>query len=170
MAALLVGRFFCGHICPMGTTLDILEGRLVTGKRPSVKNNSYESTQRYRRWKYFGLIAILASASTGVSLVYWGPLSLITRFYGLVVYPVLLLTADWILQVTGPWLARTPFSSLNYMQIPERVFSTGVFVFLLFFGITIMGYAQPRFWCRNLCPAGALMGLFSSALDQAQGQ
>jgi MauM/NapG family ferredoxin protein len=161
-AAVFLGRFFCGHICPMGTTLDILQSALVSRKKPSVKNNSYESTQRYRKWKYLGLIAILASAFTGVSLVYWGsPLSLVTRFYGLVVYPVLLLTADWILQITGPLLASTPFSSLNYLQIPERVFATGAFVFLLFLGITILGYAQPRFWCRNLCPAGALMGLFS---------
>ena len=146
----------------MGTTLDILEKLLGRRKRSTTKNNTYESTQQYRKWKYLVLLAIIAAALTGVSLVHWGsPLSLVTRFYGLVIYPVLLSAADGILQLTGPALSRTPFASLNYLQISERVFTTSAFVFLLFVGITILGYVQPRFWCRNLCPAGGLIGLFS---------
>src|SRR5271157_1037590 len=78
-AALLIGRFYCGHICPMGTTLDILEKLLGRRKRSTTKNNTYESTQRYRKWKYLVLLAIIAAALTGVSLVQWGsPLSLVT--------------------------------------------------------------------------------------------
>ena len=162
VAALLIGRFYCGHICPMGTTLDILEKLLGRRKRSSTKNNTYESTQRYRKWKYLVLLTIIAAALTGVSIVHWGsPLSLVTRFYGLVIYPVLLSAVDGILQWTGPALSGTRFASLNYLQISERVFSTGAFVLLLFVGITILGYVQPRFWCRNLCPAGGLIGLFS---------
>jgi len=162
VAALFIGRFFCGHVCPMGTTLDILQSPLISRKKPSNKNNTYEATQRYRVWKYVGLLAVLASALSSVSLVYWGsPLSLITRFYGLVVYPLVLMAADLTLQLVTPLLAWTPFTSLSYVQVSEKVFRTGAFVLLLFTGFTLMAYTQPRFWCRNLCPAGALMGFFS---------
>src|SRR5208337_2908535 len=41
VAALLIGRFYCGHICPMGTTLDILDGLLGPRKRSSRRNNTY---------------------------------------------------------------------------------------------------------------------------------
>ncbi len=164
IAALFLGRIFCGHICPMGVTLDILHWLFGSRQRLTPKNNSFESTQYHRKWKYLVLIAIIAAALTGVSLVHLGsPLSLITRFYGLVIYPVFLIAADLLLQIGGPLLSRTPFASLNYLQISERVFATTGFVFLLFAGITVLNYIQPRFWCRNLCPAGALIGLCSKA-------
>ncbi len=159
-AALLCGRIFCGHICPMGTTLDIGQSPITRKRRPSTKTNSYEATSRYRAWKYAALAVILAAALGGVSLLFLGsPLSLVTRFYGLVLYPMLLLLGDVGIQVVAPDLDAFP--SLAYLQIPQKVFATNLFVAILFVGVAALAYVQPRFWCRNLCPAGALLGLFS---------
>lgn len=160
----LMGRFFCGHICPMGTTLDILRVPIGPKRKPSVKRNSYEATMRFRSWKYLGLAGILAAALGGISLVYFGsPLSLVTRFYGLVLYPLLLLSGDSAFQWVRPLLSDSWLPGVAYIQIPQKVFATNLFVAALFISLAALAYAQPRFWCRNLCPAGALMGLCSKS-------
>lgn len=160
LSALVLGRFFCGHICPMGTASDILQQSLIPKRKQSGKSGSYEASSHYRGWKYLGLVVILASAAGGVSLVYVGsPLSLVTRFFGLVLYPLTLILGDLALAWGTPLAVVYP--DLMYVQFPHKVFATNAFVCLLFIGIMVLAYVQPRFWCRNLCPAGALMGLFS---------
>ncbi len=162
LLALVLGRVFCGHICPMGTTLDILQSPLKPVRRQTVKNNSYESAGRYRGWKYVILAVILAAAVGGVSLVFVGsPLSLVTRLYALAFHPVFLLAADSGLAWIAPLIDRIASTELAYLTIGNRVFATHVFVAAFFAGLTALAYASPRFWCRNLCPAGALLSLFS---------
>jgi MauM/NapG family ferredoxin protein len=161
IAVLFLGRFFCGHICPMGSTLDALEV-LVQRKKVKAKGGSYESNARFRSWKYLGLLGILGAAVSGVSLVFIGsPISLVTRLYGLVLDPVLLLLGDAGLMFVAPLASKAGFPNLAYMNIVPRFFATNFFVFLMFVAIIGLAYIQPRFWCRNLCPAGALMGVFS---------
>jgi MauM/NapG family ferredoxin protein len=161
-AAALVGRVFCGHICPMGTTIDLLQIPVGPRRKPSAKNNSYEATERFRSWKYLALAVVLAAALGGVSILFVGsPLSLATRFYGLVVHPLLLLLGDSGLDLAASWLPTWLSSDFTYVQIGGRAFATNVFVGLLFVAVVALAYVQPRFWCRNLCPAGALMGLLS---------
>jgi MauM/NapG family ferredoxin protein len=160
-AVMLLGRFFCGHICPMGTTLDALQ-ILVPHKRATTKNSAYENTKRFRHWKYLGLLGILGAAVGGSSLVFLGsPLSWVTRMYSLVLHPTLIFLGELGLQFTAPLASKAGFHSLLYADITPRFFATNVFVFVFFAALVGLAYAQPRFWCRNLCPAGALMGLFS---------
>lgn len=161
-STLLVGRLFCGHVCPMGTTLDLLEGSLGPKLKMSVKNSAYEATAKYRKWKYLGLTVIFGAALAGVSLVHVGsPLSLITRLYALCLYPVAGLLGESGLALTAPLVSSFGLHNLSYLQVSQKIFSTNLFVAALFTAIVLLAYSQPRFWCRNLCPAGALMGLFS---------
>jgi len=161
-SVLIFGRAFCGHLCPMGTTLDILQVPVKPGSKPTVENSSFEGASRYRNYKYLFLLVILASALGGVSLVYWGsPLSLVTRLYALVLYPILLLLGELGLRVGSGPLTQVGLEGLAHLQIPQKVFVTNVFVASLFVIIAGLAWAQPRFWCRNLCPAGALTALFS---------
>ena len=162
LSALFLGRVFCGHICPMGTTLDALQAPVQRDTKPSVETNAYESAGAFRGWKYVMLALILASAVGGVSLVFLGsPLSLVTRLYALALHPVLLLVADSGLAWVSPSIDRVASTDLSYIVIGQRVFATNVFVAVLFAGITALAYVRPRFWCRNLCPAGALLSLCS---------
>lgn len=160
LAALFLGRFFCGHICPMGTTLDVLQTSIAPRRRMLLNKTSYEDTSSYRNWKYWILAVVLASGLAGVSLVFLvSPLSLVTRFYGLVVYPVALLVVDSLLGILSPLALMFP--DLAYLQVPQKVFATNVFVFVMIVGIAALARIQPRFWCRNMCPAGALLGVCS---------
>ncbi len=161
-SALVLGRWFCGHVCPMGTTLDMAEVPIRSGLRLSAKDAPYDGGNSGRSWKYLGLAAILGAALGGISLVHLGsPLSLVTRLYGIVVYPIVNLVGDGALAWLGPWLSRLGFHGPAGMTIPQRVFAANFFVAVLFVCLAMLAYKQPRFWCRNLCPAGALFALCS---------
>ena len=60
----LFGRFFCGWICPLGTTLDL------TGKLFSNKTKRTDKSGKYVFIKYGLLIALIIPAVFGVQL--WG--------------------------------------------------------------------------------------------------
>jgi len=157
-----LGRYFCGHVCPMGTTLDLLERPLVRRRRLSTEESAYEADGARRSWKYLVLGAIAAAALVGISLVHLGsPLSLVTRFYGLFLYPIALVLGESSLTATAPLFTAVGLHELAFMQIQEKVFATNAFVAAAFVGIVLLGHLRSRFWCRNLCPAGALMGLCS---------
>jgi ferredoxin len=49
---------------------------------------------------------------------------------------------------------------MDMVNLPGKVFATNFFVAALFLCIASLAFIQPRFWCRNLCPAGAIMALF----------
>jgi len=162
LAALVLGRVFCGHICPMGTTIDVLRYAVGPRRDPPAKSASYEATNRFRSWKYLILAAILAAGVAGVSLVHLGsPLSLVTRLYALCLHPLALMAGDWGLSWGAPLFGAVGLDELAYIQVSKRLFATNLFVAALFCGIGLLAYWQPRFWCRNLCPAGALLALFS---------
>lgn len=159
-ACLLVGRIFCGYICPMGTTIDCVEAYLRKSKTTPPKHKEHSLGRFSHRTKYAFLLIMLASALGGVSLVFLGsPISLVTRLYGLVIHPILLLVGEQALSLTTPLTRFLP--DLAYWSLPTRTFATNVFVAALFVAIACLGLWQPRFWCRNLCPAGAVFGIFS---------
>ena len=162
LCALLVGRIFCGHICPMGTTIDLGESVLLPRRKAPSKASTYEATSRYRPLKYLLLAMILGAAALSISLVYLAsPISLITRLYGLSLYGVACLGTDAALEAASPLLSTLGFNELAYLQIPQKAFATNLFVVALFAGILLAALVQPRFWCRNLCPAGAILAIFS---------
>jgi MauM/NapG family ferredoxin protein len=161
IVTLLIGRFFCGHICPMGTSLDILETVAFHRKNPGRNDNSAEKAGQFKAWKYLFLAAIAAAAVGGVSIAFLGsPLSLTTRFYGLVLYPLCLLAGDSALQLVISLPGGSAISAADLWNLPTKVFATNFFVATLFLGIAALALVQPRFWCRNLCPAGALLAIF----------
>lgn len=160
VSALLLGRVFCGHDCPMGTTLDLWSG--LADRKKIGRQASFESSSSYRPWKYLFLAIVTAAAVGGVSLMHLGsPLSLVTRFYGIVVHPLALLMGDLGFQGLLAVIPSGSLTSLEYVQIPHRVFATNAFIAALFALLFYLAFVTPRFWCRNLCPAGALMALFS---------
>ncbi len=160
LAGLFFGRVFCGHICPMGATLDFTE--TICRRIGQSQSKAQVQTIKWAspRTKYIILMVMLGAALGGVSLVHWGsPLSLTTRLYGLVIHPMALFVGDKILDLAMPFSRFSPH--IAYWSLPIRTFATNVFVALLFVGIAAVSIRQSRFWCKNLCPAGALFAIFS---------
>src|SRR5512136_1213039 len=66
-ATLVVGRFFCAYVCPMGASIDFLDV-LFFRKRPRV---NFKGEATLRKVKYVVLIIVITAAVTGLSLAYF---------------------------------------------------------------------------------------------------
>jgi len=161
------GRFFCGWICPMGTTMDVIRtvlrriGKIRKSKNFSPPLFSFRA-QKAIKTKYLILTMILIAAMWGVNLVFWfDPMALITRFYALLLHPVIISVNQYFLDFSRPVWEYFQVSSLMYAQISSRFYDTVFFIFFLFFLLGVLEYRIPRFWCRFLCPSGALLSLAS---------
>jgi len=163
VATLILGRAFCGWVCPMGTTLDICD------KLFKRKPNPIEDTKpRHRRWKFGLLMVLMVSSVLGLQLAGWfDPLSLATRSYALALQPYANFLAERLLDllflVPGLAPALYPveeFLREHILSFEQLVFSSHLLFALIFIGIVALGTLNRRFWCRSLCPLGALLALF----------
>ncbi len=160
----IIGRFFCGWICPMGASIDLAD-RLLLG---TANKRAKSSTPRiahhapvWRRGKYALLVFVLAAGVLGISYVFLlSPIPLITRFYALLLFPMLHALGDQVLAPLRPLADMLGLKGLYYSQIMVPRFSTQLFLLCFFSAVFCLGFLAPRFWCRHLCPAGALFALF----------
>lgn len=146
----VLGRFFCGHICPLGTTLDIVRPGLASDKEVETP-----LSEKWRAVKYGLLFFMAASAVLGLNLAYWGsPISLASRFYVLIAGPVGQLLAS------GPaaWGFLPDFAA-DAVGLPPALYQSLWFFAAFFGGLLFLQRVSPRFWCRYLCPAGAVYAL-----------
>ncbi|MFW5901451.1 MAG: 4Fe-4S binding protein, partial [Thermodesulfobacteriota bacterium] len=156
VSAFFVGRAFCGYICPMGTTID---GSDRCFAKRGAKRKTPPAWMPARLNRYI-LVFLAAAALPGISLVHWlTPLSLITRFYGLILYPIIELAAASALAVFYPLASRLDIRSLMFAEIQPPRFATQFFILMVFILIFAAVRIAPRFWCRYLCPAGGLLAL-----------
>ena len=159
---LALGRFFCGWVCPLGTTLDGCR-RLLFTPQPDRGVAS-----RWGRLKYYVLAGLLLGALLSVNLVgLMDPLSLLYRTLAIVLYPAFgygVEKAGAALYRLGPPAATV--SEPVYQAFKATVLPFKLLVYLLpwftlmWFALTVAAEKlDRRFWCRTLCPLGALYGL-----------
>jgi polyferredoxin len=160
LLTIVFGRFFCSMICPLGTSIDISD-RLIRGSKAAAG----ERTSLKPKWKlikYLALLFILTAALLKVSLAAYGaPIPIITRLTGLLVYPVFTLMADAGFTILRPIADKAGITSLAYADLLNPVFALQWFILALPGVIFVLAFWAPRFWCRYLCPSGAIFALFS---------
>jgi len=138
---LFLGRFFCGWICPLGS----LNQFLGSIRSESRQRKALIASNRYKKWqttKYFLLIAGLLAALCGSSMVGWiDPFSLLVRSMGLSMLPAA--------------------ASKKYVVVYQPHYWLSVLMGVAFLALLAMNLRVTRFWCRALCPLGALLGVAS---------
>ena len=170
LPVMFFGRFFCGWICPMGTIHHFF-GSLKSEKKRGKQGIDANRYKPWQRTKYVILIAVLVAALCGAGLVGWfDPFSLLVRSMGLSVLPAVNYASNsmlnalehsdgGLLQATGTALhAALAATILNFKQ-PH--FRQGVYLGLIFLLLLAANAWVTRFWCRALCPLGALLGVAS---------
>ena len=157
-ATLLVGRFFCAYVCPMGASIDFLD-RLFFRKRARRDLPRGKSPGKV---KFFLLFLFLSAALGGLSLGFFlDPISLLTRVYALFFYPFAVTLINLLMDLFRPVLQALGWIGLARWHTPQPVFYLVLITFLVFAAIIALNRYAPRFWCRYLCPLGAFLALLS---------
>jgi len=146
VVCLLVPRGFCGYLCPLGTLIDGFDffvGRPFQAVRSARKSRPAGISPP--PWsihiKYYLLAATLISSACGVLLA--GVVSAI---------PVL--TRG--LMFTAARLQLAILKGPGHLMPVDWTFYLSIALFLAVFGLSLLG---RRFWCRYVCPSGALFSL-----------
>ncbi|MFH1893073.1 MAG: 4Fe-4S binding protein [Candidatus Zixiibacteriota bacterium] len=172
VATLFFGRFFCGWVCPTGTVNHLFS--LGKANRKSLLGKSVVDSNRWHRYqklKYYILIlmlgaALLTSLLTGIL----DPLSLLIRSVGLVVIPMISYVIEFVNDIlfgagstalTYPGIALNRFSEHVLLMTKPVHYHTIISLGLFFFLVLATNRVFTRFWCRGICPLGALLGILS---------
>jgi ferredoxin-type protein NapH len=165
----LVGRAFCGWVCPMGFIQD-----MVTTIRGTLGQVDLRTHDSGKRLKYFVLAAALVvSVSLGISLSlgvgneYRSSLGIFAEGLLLPLAPegTLFSTIPRAilylkLEVAPTFLANISANQLGewIRSVPIVIYAGLILLLVFFYG----AYKVPRFWCRYLCPVGAMMAPFQN--------
>lgn len=143
LLALFFGRVFCGWLCPLGTCIDGADHLTARRKRDTLG-------RRFAWVKFAVLAAVVVTALFGRQLLYLlDPIPLFTRSIVTAIFPF----AGLLISSTAKTIDSTALFGAGYQG---NVLAT--VILLLILGA---GFIARRFWCRVLCPLGALYGLLS---------
>jgi polyferredoxin/formate hydrogenlyase subunit 6/NADH:ubiquinone oxidoreductase subunit I len=163
IATVLLGRVFCGWICPLGT-LHNMAGALK-------KKNKQAPTANWHRFKYYLLVFLLVSSLFTLHLTgIIDPLSLLIRSLSLAVYPLFQYATTGVFDAIYTTQIDTlvnvsefiyDFTKKTLLSFQQPLFFQSVLIGSLFVLILVLNLRERRFWCKYLCPLGAMLGLLS---------
>jgi ferredoxin len=162
VVTLILGRVWCGWLCPMGTLLEWFRFKRT-------RETIAPLSSRWRTIKYLLLILILGAALWGnLTAMLLDPIALVTRTMTTAVLPALnhAITGAEMSLYPVRWL-RPPINLIErllrgpVLPLAEYTFAANVALALLFAGIVGLNALADRFWCRYLCPLGGLLALLS---------
>ncbi|MDD5284399.1 MAG: 4Fe-4S binding protein [Desulfuromonadaceae bacterium] len=159
LATFLLGRFFCGWICPLGTILDLITPTI----RKSVPIRMLKGNT-----KYWLLIPILSASLFNLNLSgLLDPIAILLRGLTFLLYPLLGMTAreGWVglYRLIGERRDTVaPAYNLlrdNLLPFRDTMYPLAFLSAIILLVVILLERYETRNWCRNLCPLGTLMGL-----------
>ena len=143
---ILIGRFFCGFICPFGSLHQFISYFAHKKKNASelILLHKYRKSQNI---KYYILIIFLVIAAMpqlqNLQIGLLDPIPLFTRTVNLLLLPI----AD---------------NSVNLLSATDRFYRTAPLILSVFLVFVILNFFIPRFFCLFICPLGSTFGNFES--------
>jgi MauM/NapG family ferredoxin protein len=157
----IFGRYVCGWVCPFGAMLQFFS---FIFKKAKLHVPGHEII-RLLFLKYAVLILVLAASIFTLDLAgYLDPLSFLYRSFIMAVLPSFAIAGD----ATRPLLTGIGWTSLQE-SVGEvlqnltinKTFHQGLLIGLMLLAVVLLNLYRERFWCRYLCPAGALLALLA---------
>lgn len=162
LASAILGRFFCGWICPLGTIIDLVTDKIrKTAPIKFLKG----------RLKYYLLFTLLFAALFNINIAgVLDPIAILVRAFTFFLYPLFGYTmrSGWagLYTLLGDKREHLDvfFAFLQNYVLPFReTFYPLAFLSLIFFiGILFLERYEKRNWCKNLCPLGTLLGIMGN--------
>ena len=162
----ILGRFFCGWICPLGAAIDfsgyLLRGvsRIFAGLKDA--GASFFARLRYLKYGILFLITVLAIAGVQTAWII-DPITIFVRAFSLNIHPQVNSMIESLFGIIRP---DSEFGVSIYMFFQQHILNPQMTVFThsriflyLFAAILILTFIRSRFWCRYVCPLGALLAL-----------
>jgi polyferredoxin/ferredoxin-like protein FixX len=163
---IILGRFFCGWVCPFGSIHHFVGflGNRKTKLAKKVKLNKYRNAQRIKyliliflllmaafpsivaavrfflSWLFFEHTLVFPPTGGGLQTGLLDPMPLVTRSFNLLLIPIL-------------------DRRLSFVSATTRFYEGGWLILLIFFTAVLLNLVIPRFYCRFICPLGALFGI-----------
>jgi polyferredoxin len=160
--SLVIGRFFCGWICPFGLYADLItllrKALKVRYRSLPEKLNGALNVLRYGLLIFFLILPFLLSPinpwQLPLSLFLSGPF----KSLRILIAPLTPLIVPWTEELTAINGVNLSYPYLD--QIIEYSSENLVWIFMLFFVVvTVAGsFFLRRFWCR-FCPTGASLAI-----------
>jgi len=143
---IIFGRFFCGWVCPFGTIHHFV-GYLGNRRKKTAQKIQLNKYRKAHRIKYFILIFFLFMAafpSLAVTLQtgLLDPIPLVTRSFNLLLLPIIDRAA-------------------NFVSVTDRFYEGAWLLLVIFLTAILLNLVIPRFYCRFICPLGALFAIIS---------
>ena len=142
---ILIGRFFCGWLCPFGA-LHQFVSFLSHKNKTTPELISVHQYRKSQNIKYYILIVFLISAVLpqlqNLQIGLLDPIPLFTRTVNLLLLPLV-------------------DNSVNFLSATDRYFRTAPLILTVFLAFVLMNFFIPRFFCLHICPLGALFGLLN---------
>lgn len=133
----LIPRGFCGYVCPLGTLIDLFDWSI--GKR--VTRLRLPADGWWVHLKYYLLLGTMIAAMFGVLISgFVAAIPVITRAFLFIFEP----------------LQTGLFRGWHLVPPPNAGHAVSLVLFLAVLGL---GFFQPRFWCKYVCPSGAVFSL-----------
>ncbi|MBF0386185.1 MAG: 4Fe-4S binding protein, partial [Candidatus Omnitrophica bacterium] len=162
----VLGRFFCGWVCPMGTIIDIAgRFKIRLGK---IMFTRFKFKARFTKHIILGAVFIFALFGIQTAWVL-DPIVTTARVISLNVIPSVTMGLDKALQfliqkfsLYGGFYDFYRSLKSGILGVNAHFFANSLVtlgLFLIFVGAAIFA---TRFWCRFICPLGALYALNAS--------
>ena len=170
LLSILVGRAFCGWMCPLGSL-----HHFVGSFKSDVKRGArLIESNRYKRWqaaKYYVLVAVLAMALLGSAAgLLLDPLSFLVRSMSVAVLPAFNAATRAGIDTVYGWQVAplktvadvsSAFLNATVLSFKQPHFHGAFVIGTLFVFALVLNTRVTRFWCRAVCPLGALLGVCS---------
>ena len=167
VVTLLFGRWFCGWVCPFGTVHNMFNGIRIAKGKDKIKAGGYSVWQK---GKYYILVAFLVCAFFGANIAGWlDPFSFLYRSLATAVFPLVNAGLqgffEWMYEVDPLKLSAVTEPVYGVLRRYFLAFSQPHYFWGMFFGVLFgviiaVNLFRARFWCRYICPLGALLGIF----------
>ena len=177
VVGLVWGRIFCAYVCPLGFCIDVVDHGLgKTGQRRTIRKRPQDEAEEGvqpeawpepsrgalassgLQWVLLGLVFVGLAFKNSLPLVL-DPIGLATRSFSVIFYPLNIWMTNGTIGLFRPLAEQMGWYGLAYHSLLQPGFQAAIGNLVLLVLVLGLSLLTRRFWCRSLCPLGALLGL-----------